>query len=61
MVVKIYFFYSAVVIDHDWLFTHVATGYIGSFHDARVLRATEISINWQENFTTGTKLQQTYE
>lgn len=49
---KLYCFNRVVVIVHDGLLIYVATGYEGIFPDAKVIRVTELAINWRENFTT---------
>ncbi|PXF40335.1 hypothetical protein BWQ96_09956 [Gracilariopsis chorda] len=48
---KMYCFNTCVVVDHDGLFIYVSAGYVGSFHDARVLKETPLGSNWQQYFT----------
>lgn len=47
-----YCFNNLVVVDHNGLFTYVEAGFGGSFHDVRVLRATNLAQNWQNCLTT---------
>lgn len=44
---RIYCFNDAVVIEHDSMFIFVDARYAASFHDARVLGASDLGDSWQ--------------